>query len=287
MTEGTVSYLSDDDMELLALWKVISLLKRSDSLWEVEPGTCFKFRKEEYCPTAEIIGHTDLEKVPTARHLSSSNGSEISFPYMPWTFAGAESTGITVIVKPKVADEVLYKLPLLRLNPSLQETLQSAWRAWQRVGGERATRKELPMFIPTTLNRSKNLQKSRTTGFREVTIGALILIAYGGFHLTAWHWHFPSKAEMWLWRFSALFLAGMTPVFVIVVLPMVFGWFLNTDSSWSGRALWAVFAILYFCALLEYVFARIFLVVESFISLRSVPIGVYASMPWSNYIPHI
>ena len=35
------------------------------------------------------------------------------------------------------------------------------------------------------------------------------------------------------------------------------------------------------------VVARIFLVVESFVSLRHVPIGVYASVPWSDWLPHI
>jgi hypothetical protein len=38
----------------------------------------------------------------------------------------------------------------------------------------------------------------------------------------------------------------------------------------------------YFC----YIVARVYIVVEAFISLRSVPIGVYASVPWANAIPH-
>jgi hypothetical protein len=38
----------------------------------------------------------------------------------------------------------------------------------------------------------------------------------------------------------------------------------------------------YFC----YIVARVHIVVEAFISLRSVPIGVYASVPWANAIPH-
>jgi hypothetical protein len=35
------------------------------------------------------------------------------------------------------------------------------------------------------------------------------------------------------------------------------------------------------------IFARVFVVVESSISLRSVPIGVYAEVPWADFIPHI
>ena len=35
------------------------------------------------------------------------------------------------------------------------------------------------------------------------------------------------------------------------------------------------------------VFARVFIVVESFISLRHVPLGVYIYVRWAKYIPHL
>lgn len=35
-----------------------------------------------------------------------------------------------------------------------------------------------------------------------------------------------------------------------------------------------------------YVFSRFFIIVESFISLRHVPVGVYTDVGWSKYIPH-
>ena len=38
---------------------------------------------------------------------------------------------------------------------------------------------------------------------------------------------------------------------------------------------------------LLFVFARIFIVVESFISLRHVPLGVYIYVGWAKYIPHL
>jgi hypothetical protein len=49
-------------------------------------------------------------------------------------------------------------------------------------------------------------------------------------------------------------------------------------------ALVGCFAMLFSPLLLA---ARLFLVVESFISLRDVPSGVYATVPWAQYIPHI
>ncbi len=35
-----------------------------------------------------------------------------------------------------------------------------------------------------------------------------------------------------------------------------------------------------------YVFSRVFIIVESFISLRHVPVGVHTGVGWSKYIPH-
>ncbi|KAI4090627.1 MAG: hypothetical protein LQ339_008316 [Xanthoria mediterranea] len=35
-----------------------------------------------------------------------------------------------------------------------------------------------------------------------------------------------------------------------------------------------------------YIFSRVFIIVESFISLRHVPVGVYTDVGWSKYIPH-
>ena len=36
-----------------------------------------------------------------------------------------------------------------------------------------------------------------------------------------------------------------------------------------------------------YIFARVFIIVESFISLRHVPLGVYTDVGWPKYIPHL
>ncbi|KAL8665294.1 MAG: hypothetical protein Q9202_002345 [Teloschistes flavicans] len=36
-----------------------------------------------------------------------------------------------------------------------------------------------------------------------------------------------------------------------------------------------------------YVFSRVFIIVESFISLRHVPVGVYTDVGWTKYIPHL
>ena len=53
------------------------------------------------------------------------------------------------------------------------------------------------------------------------------LMAYGGAHLAASHSHYPTKTEMWLWRASALRLAGTRPVVVLLAIPALMYDFIN------------------------------------------------------------
>jgi hypothetical protein len=50
-----------------------------------------------------------------------------------------------------------------------------------------------------------------------------------------------------------------------------------------GVIIWAVFLSF----VLVYLPSRIFIIIESFISLRRVPVGVYADLSWTKYIPHL
>ena len=74
--------------------------------------------------------------------------------------------------------------------------------------------------------------------------------------------------------------------------------FLTSVCDWPQVILGGVFflilaflgiilAISIIAGALLFVFARIFIVVESFISLRHVPLGVYVHVGWAKYIPHL
>jgi hypothetical protein len=45
--------------------------------------------------------------------------------------------------------------------------------------------------------------------------------------------------------------------------------------------------LLFYVAIFSYALSRFFIVVESFISLRHVPIGVYATPAWIQTLPHL
>jgi hypothetical protein len=134
-----------------------------------------------------------------------------------------------------------------------------------------------------------------------VLFGSLILMnaAYGGVHLSTWNFDFPTGIERLLWKSSCIMtLSGslVAPGYITwgesIIGQSIFEGTLRVFKLWRSPDSVAHFimGIIAGIAILASPFllaARIFLVVESFISLRDVPTGVYATVPWAQYIPHI
>jgi hypothetical protein len=93
----------------------------------------------------------------------------------------------------------------------------------------------------------------------------LLGLAYGGVHLSAWNFDFPTQTEQQLWK--------------ICCIVVMFG---NAAALYSDRKF--PFASVATAALVGA--ARLGITVEAFISLRKVPAGVYATVEWSQAIPH-
>ena len=122
--------------------------------------------------------------------------------------------------------------------------------------------------------------------------------AYGGIHLSAWNFEFPTRVESIIWRTACFIIIGSS--FALLAGP---SWstldnyfhYRSRPRDWRPRRAWklmealnkGVGLVLAVVLLLCYVSSRLYLVVESFISLRHVPIGVYAAVPWVENIPHV
>jgi hypothetical protein len=134
-----------------------------------------------------------------------------------------------------------------------------------------------------------------------VVLGMLLVIcaAYGGVHLSTWNFDFPTPMEQKLWRIACIstfvgsflnpvFWALWELLFSIRVMQFKFEDLMETGDLFvwfmTVVAVFSLFAALFLPLIIA---ARFFLVVESFISLRDVPSGVYATVPWAQYIPHI
>ena len=146
---------------------------------------------------------------------------------------------------------------------------------------------------------------------------SLTTALYGGLHAAAWNSYFPTSAEMWLWRVCSAMIAG-SGIYVAFAMAMneIF-YHLDFYSVRYRRGLNAVPAFLLDCFRIEVeywsgniqvdtsrtcrnirmaiiytlgtlcVFSRLFLVVESFVSLRKVPVAVYQTPDWTQWIPHL
>lgn len=164
------------------------------------------------------------------------------------------------------------------------------------------------------------------TGLTAICSFLLVSGVYAGIHLALWKHDFPSETERLLWRIAGCALAGPLAIFLaglLVVLP--WDW-LEGRTDYRERALeqalkennrrlpssrerpsfiWSLVAPLahFFWVALEdavaflillifaggftlYVLARLYIVVESFVSLRRVPVSVYETVTWAQYIPH-
>ena len=132
----------------------------------------------------------------------------------------------------------------------------------------------------------------------ETKVLLILLVAlplvYGGIHLTTWDFHFASQTEHLLWKIACIDIMGTIPLGVTFfactdrINDIVFtkGWPRAKEMaamSALGYINWVLFTPIF----VFYALSRIYIVVESFISLRHVPIGVYAAIPWVQDIPHI
>ncbi|KAI9697786.1 MAG: hypothetical protein M1836_004462 [Candelina mexicana] len=184
-------------------------------------------------------------------------------------------------------------------SPPLQELLASLKKPANRLcESDRGVLDLLqPYFVPFKgFTLYTHFSGSRRSSLAKLLVIVLVSSSYGGIHLAAWNSFFPTRVERLLWQISSI-MSMAVPVFMIAVyIAGEFGIvFLVPHQSRISqrlgvfRARWArrQFTIYIFTGLAVVVPCRLFIVVESYISLRHVPIGVYATVPWSSYVPHL
>ena len=130
------------------------------------------------------------------------------------------------------------------------------------------------------------------SGFVMGMIVWFVSMAYGGLHATAWNGYFPSYVEMWLWRGSSVCIAGSGLTWLLInLLARTFEGF---KAYWgrveSLRAHWTSLiglgTLATICGL-AYLVARVFLVIEAFISLRKLPAAAFDTLQWTQVVPHL
>jgi len=109
---------------------------------------------------------------------------------------------------------------------------------------------------------------------------------YGGIHLAAINFGFPSAVESLLWKVSSIYIMVALPTMMALSFFFRRWLYYMLDAPLDAIPEWVGY-LGGLGILLGYVLARIFLVAESFASLRAEPIGVFWTPAWLQMIPHI
>ena len=104
---------------------------------------------------------------------------------------------------------------------------------------------------------------------------------FSAFHIGAWNWEFPTPTIRTVWRYFALAATGAGPLVTLLTLGMLM--LQNVLSEFVG-----------WCALVSlsslgvtYVVARLGLIALIFYCFCSMPAGVYETMRWTDFLPHV
>ncbi|KAG6904332.1 hypothetical protein DXG01_010883 [Tephrocybe rancida] len=106
---------------------------------------------------------------------------------------------------------------------------------------------------------------------------AMLAMAFGAIHCLAWKFDFPTEAEGRLWRASSITIAFL-PIVVMALGTICCIWVswlmeITTDS-------------LVMLSAIGYLLARLLLLVQMFVLLRSPNPGIYTPVNWVSYMPH-
>ena len=104
------------------------------------------------------------------------------------------------------------------------------------------------------------------------------MMIFGSVHLASWNSTLPSTIELWMWRGSSLLCVIYAGIFTFRTVWV----FIHIPG-----ALRDVLENVTVYGVFVYVIARIYMIVEVFISLRALPASAFQTVQWSSFIPHI
>ena len=131
----------------------------------------------------------------------------------------------------------------------------------------------------------------------DVVYGIIYTTSYFGIHLAGWNFAFSSSTEQKLWRIASLTALGLAVFYLLAVAigtaaagSIAKSVFKNDEVEniiGLGRLLprWKA-VLLHGPVIVAYGLARAYIIVEGFASLRALPPTAFASVDWSNYLPH-
>jgi hypothetical protein len=112
-------------------------------------------------------------------------------------------------------------------------------------------------------------------------IGCLSGAVFGGIHCLAWNVLFEGHAEQILWRAASLAIVSAPVCFLLLLGYAFWGW---DGVSTFDDAFGMYIPII---TISIYIVARVVLIVLILMSFQSLPPGIYDTVAWTNFIPHL
>lgn len=126
---------------------------------------------------------------------------------------------------------------------------------------------------------------------RTLALFAILNLLYGWIYAIAWNSYLPSTVDQHLFRLTTIVVVGggfiLWASYHLERFTSEYG-----DKYYNPLVLIANFlewlaVVIMGLVLLAFCMVRVFLVVEAFIIVRKFPLGVYNTVNWVSFLPHI
>ena len=138
------------------------------------------------------------------------------------------------------------------------------------------------------LPRIPNDRDPRLHSLTTVLVVTIPTAAFSLLHLIAWHFDFPTKAELLLWRWTCVSMSVILGTYCATEAASIIAQGYTTSGlttlnryklRWPTNLLFFVPGFLYMCA-------RIIVIIEIVVSLRVLPAGCFETVQWTQLLPH-
>ena len=133
-------------------------------------------------------------------------------------------------------------------------------------------RDRVPRFWANSTNREARIANRRVN---------MVVGCFGAIHCAAWHFSFPTRTELWIWRISSVAMVAW-PIYAS--FGSIFCQLIEKVNRRAGHISYK-FVIL--SGTIGYVLVRGATLALAFTSLRDLPPGAYETVYWTTVIPHI
>jgi len=162
------------------------------------------------------------------------------------------------------------------------------------LGEEDDITRDLPLFhsvhwfiTSQASNHSIHGNLQAVSELKPLVILTALGMLYAGIHASSWNEHFPTKAEAILWQVAVCYIGASGFIAIALLLipdnidhgPSQVGRLIAGSVNGSMLVL-----VIFLLGIL--VACRCYLIIEAFISIRSLPLGSYSTVTWVNFLPH-